>query len=205
MYFATAPVKRHRPCLQVLIYPLLQCFDFTLPSYHEEHCEVYPYSIDYALSAYVGQKFDKTLFQNNHTNAQQKDQYRRLVDRSLIPPEFRGKKRANAPEYRDGDPDLVERANVLLQRNISPLLVEDNELAWLPLTYMLTVGHDRLRDEGLIYVERLRKCDVPVVHHHYKDTFHASITSLYGMTKLDIAQKMVADITEFLRDTFRKM
>ena len=189
----------------MLIYPLLQCFDFTLPSYQEEHCEVYPYSIDYALSVYVGQKLDKTIFQNNHTTAQQKDQCRRLVDRSLIPPKFLGKKRANVPEYREGDPDLVQRANILLIPEISPLLVEDNELARLPRTYVLTVGHDRLRDEGLIYVERLRRCRVPVVHNHYKDTFHASITSLYGMTKLDIAQKMVADITTFLRDTFRTM
>ena len=205
MRHATNQVSRHRPCLQVLIYPLLQCFDFTLSSYHEEHCEVFPYSIEHALSVYVDRKIDKTIFQNNHTDTQQKDYFRRFVDRSLIPPEFLGKKRVNAPEYRDGDPDLVQRASILLQRDISPLLVEDNELARLPLTYVLTVGHDRLRDEGLIYVERLRRCRVPVVHNHYKDTFHASITSLYGRTKLDIAQRMVRDIVNFLLEHLHNM
>jgi arylacetamide deacetylase-like 2 len=199
MHFATNPVKRYRPCMQVLIYPLLQCFDFTLPSYQEDHYEVYPYEIDYALSVYIDAKLDKTIFQNNHTNAQQKDYYRRLVDRSLIPPEYLRKKRTNVAEYRDGDPALVQRASKALQPDISPLLVEDTQLAKLPITYVLTVGHDRLLDEGLIYVGRLRRCRVPVVHNHYKDTFHASITSLSGMTKLDIAQKMVHDIVMFLR------
>ena len=98
-----------------------------------------------------------------------------------------------------GDTGLVHRAYPALHADISPLLAEDSQLAKLPPTYVLTVGHDRLRDEGFIYVNRLLWCGVPVVHHHYKDAFHASITNLYGLTKLDIAHQMVANIVDYLR------
>jgi arylacetamide deacetylase-like 2 len=199
MRYASEQVTENRPRLQVLIYPILQFFDFTLPSYQEEHCEVYPYATEHVLSLYINQKIDKSILQNNHTSGQQKDQYRRFVDRSLIRPEFLRKKRNPVAECREGAPDLVQRASIALQPAISPLLVEDSQLAKLPLTYVLTVGHDRLRDESLIYVERLRNCRVRVFHKHYEDAFHASITSLYGITRLNIAHEMVHGIVDFLK------
>ena len=188
----------YRPRLQVLIYPLLQFFDFMLPSYQEDHYEVYPYSIDYALSAYIGVPIDKTIFQNKHTSVEQKTYYRQFVNWNLLPAESRNQHLSPIMDDSEGDQALIEQASVALQPEISPLLVEDSQLRALPPTYVLTVGHDRLRDEGFIYVNRLRSCGVRVVHSHFKDIFHASITSLYGMTKLDIAHEMVRDIANFL-------
>ena len=199
MRFATNQVTRCLPRLQVLIYPLLQCFDFTLPSYQEDHWEVYPYSIAHLLSVYLKQDIDESIFLNNHTSVEQKRIYGSLVDRSLISPEFRGTRGHSQMKIREGDPILVQRASMALHPEISPLLVEDNQLARLPPTYMLTVGHDRLRDEGFIYAKRLERCGVRVVHKHYKDGFHASIASLYGRTKLDIAHRMVRDIVGYLK------
>jgi acetyl esterase/lipase len=56
----------------------------------------------------------------------------------------------------EGVPQLIENANVALNQDVSPLLIEDEELAKLPSTYVLTVDYDRLRDEGFIYAGRLR-------------------------------------------------
>ena len=204
MRFATNRQATYRPLAQVLIYPLLQFFDFMLPSYQEDHYEVYPYSIEYALSAYIGETIDKSIYRNNHTSVEQKRYYRRLVDWNLLPADSRETHARPTMDTYEGDAIVVQRASKALHSEISPLLVEDSELTRLPPTYVLTVGHDRLRDEGLIYVARLRTCGVQVVHHHYKDTFHASITLLYGMAKLDIAQQMVRDIVDFLVSTLKE-
>ena len=200
MRHASYRIAEYQPRLQVLIYPLLQFFDFMLPSYQEDHYEVYPYSIDYALSVYIGQPIDKTILQNKHTSVEQKRCYRPFVNWNLLPAESRKQHLSPTMDDSEGDPDLIKRASVALQPEISPLLVEDSQLRALPPTYVLTVGHDRLRDEGFIYANRLRSCGVEVVHAHYKDIFHASITSLYGMTKLDIAHDMVRGIGDFLTD-----
>ena len=199
MRLTTNRATRHLPRLQVLIYPLLQCFDFMLPSYQEDYYEVYPYSIEYALSVYTGETIDKSIYRNNHTSVEQKRYYRRFVDWKQIPDSFRSTHRGPTTDNYNGDPILIQRAAKLLHPEISPLLAEDSQLAKLPPTYVLTVGHDRLRDEGFIYVARLKRCGVQVVHHHYKEGFHASIASLYGRTKLDIAHQMVGNIIDYLR------
>ena len=64
----------------------------------------------------------------------------------------------------------------------------------------LTVDHDRLRDEGFIYAGRLKASGVKVVHHHFENTFHGSLTFLEGPFELDIAHEMLKDIAKYLRD-----
>ena len=199
MRYASNPLIRYRPRLQVLIYPVLQFFDFTLPSYQQEHFEVYPYSMEHVLSLYINQKLDDSIYRNNHTSAAEKRRCRPFVDWNWIPAEFRRKFKPQTPDCHEGDPLLIQRAYLALHPDISPLLVDDSQLAKLPRTYILTTGHDRLRDEGWIYAERVRNAGVPVDHDHEPSAFHASITNLNGMTKLDIAHKMVHNIVDYLK------
>lgn len=201
MRFATNPVSEYLPRLQVLIYPSLQFFDMMLPSYRQKHFVFLYYTGNHKLSVYLNETIDQSLYQNNHTSVEQKRYYRKYVDWSLIPAKYRTVYKNPTNDDYEGDPNLIERTKKALNPEISPLLVDDDKLAKLPSTYMLSVGHDRLRDEAFIYAGRLQRVGVPVIHNHYENAFHGSITLLSGALGLDIAREMVGDIVEYLKET----
>lgn len=199
MRFATNPIGSYSPRLQILIYPSLQFFDLMLPSYLESHFTFLRYTAYQKLSLYLNETIDRSIYANHHTTVAQKKFYRKYVDWSLIPVEYRTVDQKPINDDYEGDINLIEKAKKALDPEVSPLLVEDERLSKLPPTYVLTVGHDRLRDEGLIYYARLKRLGVPVIHHHYKNTFHGSITLLYGVLGLDIAREMVDHIVEYIK------
>lgn len=199
MRFATQSVGDYKPRLQILIYPVTQLFDLMLPSYMQEHYQFFRYTVDNTLSLYLNTNIDGSIYANNHTSVQQKKLYRKYVDWSLIPAKYRTLYQKPITDNVEGDPGLIERAKLALTPEISPLLVDDNQLAKLPPTYVLSVGHDRLRDEAFIYAERVKRAGVPVVHNHYEKTFHGSIGFLYGPFGLDIAHTMIGDIVTYIK------
>nr|WP_321986806.1 alpha/beta hydrolase [uncultured Lichenicoccus sp.] len=56
----------------------------------------------------------------------------------------------------------------------SPLLAPS--LAGLPPAWILTVGHDPLRDEGTAYAKRLEEAGVVIAHLHLSDQIHGLLT-----------------------------
>lgn len=201
MRFAMKPLPKHNPRAQILIYPVVQMFDLMLPSYMQVHAQVFHYTVDHTLSMYFNQKIDKSIYANNHTTAAQKKQYRKYVDWNLIPAKYRTVYNQPINDNQEGDPVLIERAQLTLNPEVSPLLVEDEKLAKLKPTYVLSVGHDRLRDEAFIYAARLKKNGVRVVHDHYEHTFHAAINFLHGIFALDVANEMIVGIVKFIQET----
>ena len=201
MRFATKPVGKYSPRTQILLYPVLQLFDLMLPSYMQDHFQPLHYTVDHTLSLYLNQNIDPSIYGNNHTSVQQKQHYRKYVDWSLIPAKYRKVYKQPLTDDHQGDPVLIERAKLALSPEISPLLVDDVQLAKLPQTYILSVGHDRLRDESFIYEGRLRKNGVAVVHNHYANAFHAILGFLYGPFGLDIAHVMLNDVAKYIKET----
>ncbi|CAF2570311.1 unnamed protein product [Rotaria sp. Silwood2] len=200
MRFVNHPVGQYSPRLQILIYPLLQLFDLMLPSYMEQHYLFFQYTVDHTLSMYLNEKIDASIYANNHTSVNQKKHYRKYVDWSLIPSKYRTVYKKSITDDKEGDPSLIAKAKKVLSPEISPLLVEDEQLAKLPPTYILSVGHDRLRDESFIYEGRLKRVGVPVVHNHYEHAFHGSVGLLYGPLALDIAHEMIGDIVKYVKE-----
>jgi acetyl esterase len=66
---------------------------------------------------------------------------------------------------------------------ISPLQAED--ISESPKSYILTVGHDPLRDDGIAYAERLNIAEIATHHEHYADCMHGfiSVTKLSKRAK----------------------
>jgi acetyl esterase/lipase len=199
MRFVSAPIGKYSPHLQILIYPVVQMFDFMLPSYIQEHYIFFHYTVDNALSLYLNQDIDKSIYANNHTSVQEKQRYRKYVDWSLIPSKYRTIYKHPITDNNEGDPNLIQKAKLALSPEISPLLVDDDQLARLPSTYILSVGHDHLRDEAFIYGGRLERAGVSVVHNHYEDTFHGSLNFLHGPFAFDIANQMMDDMAEYIK------
>lgn len=71
---------------------------------------------------------------------------------------------------------------------VSPLQADD--LSESPKSYILTLGYDPLRDDGLAYVERLKSAKITVHHEHYDDSMHGFI-SVASVSER--AQKAVQD------------
>ena len=76
--------------------------------------------------------------------------------------------------HHEGDSNL-ERTwlGKLMNEELSPLFASSFE--GVPPAYVVTMGHDCLRDDGLLYVKRLRDSgQVPLVEHkHYPTKYHA--------------------------------
>jgi acetyl esterase len=65
----------------------------------------------------------------------------------------------------------------------SPLQTID--ISESPESYILTLGYDPLRDDGIAYAERLKTAQIKTHHQHYEDCMHGfiSVTRLSARAK----------------------
>ncbi|OUD04635.1 alpha/beta hydrolase [Streptomyces swartbergensis] len=78
---------------------------------------------------------------------------------------------------------------------VSPLRAPS--LEGLPPAVIVTAGFDILRDEGLLYAERLVAAGVPTVALHYEDSIHGFLW-IGGV--LDVCHRMLGEVGGALRD-----
>jgi acetyl esterase len=67
----------------------------------------------------------------------------------------------------------------------------------LPATWVATMGHDPLRDEGHALARRLGAAGVAVTHRHYPDAIHACI---HFTAVSPIGQQVMLDLARWLRE-----
>lgn len=192
----------YRPRTACLIYPALQFFDFTLPSYRiylprnilgvineENFLEV--------MSELSESKYQVTrdILFNNHTSSRDKKRLRPFVNAEKYLP-------ISLPfdTNQEGNKELISHLHFLISPKMSPLLVPNEELKKLPPIILFTTEFDILRDEGLIFAERLKEVNNTFYHHHFPTTFHGAHLLLYGPLKFDIAYEMVEHIARKLRE-----
>ncbi|XP_063297086.1 arylacetamide deacetylase [Pelobates fuscus] len=187
--------------MQALIYPVMQDIDFNTPSYQENaNMPILPRSLMVRFwSEYM--TTDKTLYEammaNRHIPRDKADLFK-FVDWSTLLPENLRKKYVYSPQY--GTPELVKKYPGILDARASPLLVEDKMLQGLPLTYVITCMYDVLRDDGIMYVSRLRQAGVEVVHDHYDSTFHGILIISIWPLEMNLAHQITLRYLNFLND-----
>lgn len=82
----------------------------------------------------------------------------------------------------------ISRFEPLLHPEVSPLFTETFDR--VPPTYIVSCGSDVLRDDALLYVERLKDAQTLVEHKHYLDKYH--------MVLFFETSKVVDDLRQFL-------
>lgn len=219
-----------QPKLQVLIYPWLQQFDFTLPSYKKYTTDrVFSFAgvslIKMALW-YLGEtdvtdEMLNAVTNNEHIQLIEDEnirlQYASYLNADLIPDKYKmGKSYYNnykklkdtklfTSELNDTsiltrNKDFSKLVTNLFNLDVSPALVDDNLLKKLPQAYFAIVEWDELKDEGLIYSERLRLNGVKVDVSYYETGFHGIITVISDAFTSKVAEKMIDDVVAYIKE-----
>lgn len=170
-----AKQKKYFPKLQILIYPWMQLYNFRLPSmleYGSKHAvpSLTPVKLGlcYLGRTYLTHKMIKCLSENEHLGLIESDdlshKYDSYVNVSLIKDEYRNSKSyyekyAKHEKYphkkiRENsilNKDLKFREDVLklFNKDLSPLLADNDDLQNLPPAYFVILEWDMLKDGRL--------------------------------------------------------
>lgn len=90
--------------------------------------------------------------------------------------------------YLDGRQELARHSDFAL--------LHSRALDTLPPTWLATMGHDPLRDEGHALALRIAQAGVPTEHRHYPDAIHACIHFTAIST---LGTQVMADLAAWLR------
>ncbi|XP_068136976.1 arylacetamide deacetylase [Hyperolius riggenbachi] len=188
--------------IQALIYPVMQSLDLNTPSYQDNsHMPVLSRTLMVRFwSEYftTDQKLFEAMLSNRHIPSQEAHLLKHVNWSTLLPDHLKKNHIYHIPEH--GDSTFIKKYPGLLDRRASPLLLEDDKLKGLPLTYVITCMYDVLRDDGFMYVSRLQKAGVQVVHHHYESTFHGILLLNSSPFDLAIAHQVMDRYLHWLGD-----
>ena len=185
--------------LQVLLYPALQCLDFQLPSYKHNHNGPLTTTemLAYSYNQYMDGKTDKipVFVNNSHVSASAKNALAKThLNLDRLPKTFlEGFKR---PSLDFGDEKIwSEVKDTLMNPYFSPLVAES--LADLPTAYVFTAEHDVLRDDGILYADRLREAGNKVTHVNPDMGIHGMMS--YGEF-IPEARPFIDEMTMFIKN-----
>lgn len=186
---------------QVLLYPPLQPFNLQLPSYTDTANHYLYTGLDHATfwSHYIGPtshpNLPKAMTQNQHVSSEMKtSHFAELVDVKNFPKNyFDGEWKMDTES---GNETLwSEIESQVINPYLSPLL--GHEIEKVPPALVVTAQFDVLRDEGVLYVERMRKAGIDVTHRHYP-----IIHGLLGTNAFEICRKARKEIYQDIKAFF---
>ncbi|NXY73491.1 AAAD deacetylase, partial [Glareola pratincola] len=188
--------------IQALIYPALQTLDLNLPSYQEnEYKPILPRLLmvkfwsEYFTS---DSSLREAMASNRHVPVESSHLFQFVNWSNLLPEELKKDRVYTSPTY--GSSELAQKYPGFLDTRAAPLLASDAQLHGLPLTYILTCEHDVLRDDGVMYAERLRAAGVPVTHDHAKDAFHGAMMFISSPAELAVGHRLLNRYIEWLNE-----
>lgn len=191
--------------VQALIYPVLQALDLNTPSYQQnQHMPILPRTlmIRFWSEYFTSDKsFFRAMMTNTHNNPESAALLKFVNWSSYLPDSYRQTYNYSAPPVAIGNNPVHSFGSYgwLADPRASPLLVPDTTLQLLPKTYVLTCEYDVLRDDGLMYVTRLRNAGVDVTHEHYAGGFHGALMFTVWPTDFEIGRKMIDNYVTWLK------
>jgi acetyl esterase/lipase len=218
-----------QPKLQILIYPKTQYVNLRLPSharYSNSSFTGISKAKFHAWSLGITERnteYDELLFalEENQQLALVEDQqllskYKTYLDPSRIPEKYKLDKgyyadyeKIKNEQFTQSqlprtnilmrDSNINERVKKLFTRDISPLLADQKYLIGLPKAYFILVEWDELKDEGILYAERLKEAGVDVKVAFYELGFHGIVNSVNRMIGFQASRNMQKDLIEYIK------
>lgn len=218
--------NKKMPKLQVLVYPWTQMFNMRLPSI-QKHARSGMIELTFGkyLSWYLGfnpatEELQSFFENNNHTLAikdkKEFEKFKSYTDPNLIPQKYKNsKKYYNSydltrneifPKSQHSqiilkvDKKLANAVSNLFSPKMSPGLAEPEKLIGLPRTLFVMCEVDPVKDEGLIYSERLKTAGVKVDVHFY-ECFHGAATLVDKTIGFSIARTMLDNMVDYINNS----
>ena len=214
-----------KPKIQVLIYPWVQKFFTKLPSqvrYGETGIlGEAKFGLSRFASWYLGitnitQDLVNVYRENEHLGLFEEKEQKRilsLLDTSKIPDKYKPDKAyyetqskyqipSNVPEksFLKRDPKVAELIRKLFDPKLSPLLASNDDLAILPKTYLQILEWDYLKDEALLYAERLKDAGIQTYVDFFENSFHGIVSMTHGIYGYQIARDMQDSLIKYLKE-----
>lgn len=212
-----------KPMLQVLIYPWLQLVTF-MPSMFKYKFGVFAnipgrkFPLWYLGFPDANDEMLTTLRARNHTlllDKATRAKFKSYLDPfTMIPDQYRQgrdyyESYREFISFRDEDTNSLEpnsilvrdaefrrRVSLLFTDRISPLLADSADLGKLPRTYLVVCEWDGLKDEGLIFAQRLEMAKVNISMRFYETCFHAMVNMV---DRFDLSKRILNDLNDFLQ------
>ncbi|EDM14842.1 similar to hypothetical protein C130079G13 (predicted) [Rattus norvegicus] len=194
------PEYKNKIRAQTLLYPGLQALDTLMPSFREyEHGPFLTRKVAIKMTClYLSEdkELPKTILRNAHVPKESRHLFKFVNWSDFLPEKYKKNHVYTEPvlgKLSASHPGLVDS-------RVSPLLVNDSQLQKLPLTYILTCEHDILRDDGLIYVTRLRNVGVTFTHDHIEDGIHGAVSFATAPFHLQLGQRLIDKYIIWLKE-----
>ncbi|KAM4695452.1 arylacetamide deacetylase [Discoglossus pictus] len=188
--------------IQALLYPVLQSLDLNTPSYQDN--AYMPILTRDLMVRFWSDYFttDRTLLEamrsNKHISSDAAHLFKFVNWSTLLPENLKVNHVYSKPVY--GQPQFIKKYPGILDTRASPLLSEDEKLIGLPLAYVLTCMYDVLRDDGFMYVARLKQAGVQVEHAHYDNAFHGILLLNIWPVDVTLAYKVINNYLNWLNE-----
>lgn len=192
--------------VQALVYPVLQALDFNTPSYlQNQDMAILPrhLMVQFWLQ-YLGADLSlaSQVTANNHSASRHSaitPELRSRIDwTALLPREVRKNHKPVVVE--EGSHGILKKVPGFLDVRAAPLLAGPEVLAKCPRAFILTCENDVLRDDGLMYAQRLREAGVSVTSNNYEDGFHGCFSFIAWPMDFDVGRRTVRSYISWLQD-----
>jgi len=145
-----------------------------------------------------------------------KEKFKSYTDHSLIPEEFKAeykyyKKYENIEQNKifpqtskhseilQADSVVTNLVKKIFTPEFSPGLADDEVLKGLPDALFVMAEYDPLKDEGLIYAQRLKSVGVNVDINFYETAYHGISVRIEENTGYQIAREMHQDMITWIK------
>lgn len=213
--------RQIKPRLQVLIYPWLQMLNLRFPSYLRYRGLFPTLNPAKLILWYLGfpkvtLEMEEFLLQNRQTllvrDQKIKDKYQSYLDINLLPKEFKLTRAykdynnvlfpnrsyiTNEPLLRNKN--FASKIQKLTDIELSPGLADSEILRNMPPTYMLVFETDAMKDEQLIFAQRLRSAGVPIDLDFNEEGFHGIATMLNPEFGLKLPLALLDNVIKYIQ------
>uniref|UniRef100_A0A8R1TR62 Alpha/beta hydrolase fold-3 domain-containing protein n=2 Tax=Onchocerca TaxID=6281 RepID=A0A8R1TR62_ONCVO len=199
-----------KPKSQILIYPVIHPFDFQSPSYQQYYKLFRGYSMLnprmmaqwylHYLGIPVTRKNTRKILKNQHIRREGKeaDKLRFITEHNLLPINFIDETDEKFEVESEDDYLCDQLSKHAYNPDLAPIMGAN--LEGLSKAMIITVGYDILRDEGALYVQRLKSFNVSVYWKHYCHLYHGFLNMPFSKEKI----KILHDIAIFIELQLRE-